>query len=195
MRRRNEELHNDPWDRDFYETGSTQPPKNHGGAIAVLLILVILLCGIATFLGVMNIRLFHMLESLRQTQTEQIVQVQQPENQDPPQQETQISTQGQDERQVRLGIRGVTVSDFDRRFYELPDGCLVMEVITESAAEKAGIRNGDVIVKMNGHNVASVEDLAGLLDAFSGGESAEVTVYRSQNNEYVAITVTLEKGE
>ena len=33
--------HNDPWDRDFYETGSTKPPKERSGLIAIILIVVI----------------------------------------------------------------------------------------------------------------------------------------------------------
>ena len=32
-----EEHSNHPYDPDFYETGSTCPPKNHGGAMALLL--------------------------------------------------------------------------------------------------------------------------------------------------------------
>lgn len=52
----------EPWDRDFYETGSTKPPKSHGGAVAVLLIAVILLCSAATALGIMNIKLYRKLQ-------------------------------------------------------------------------------------------------------------------------------------
>ena len=48
----------DPWDRDSYETGSTRPPKSHGGIIAVLLIAVIILLGVSTVMGMLNIRLF-----------------------------------------------------------------------------------------------------------------------------------------
>ena len=48
-------------ERGFYQTGSTQPPKSHQGLIAVLLILVILLCGAVTALGLVNIRLFREL--------------------------------------------------------------------------------------------------------------------------------------
>ena len=47
----------DPWERDSYETGSTRPPKNRGGLIAVLLILVIFLSGIVSALSILNIRL------------------------------------------------------------------------------------------------------------------------------------------
>ena len=50
--------YHEPWEQDTYQTGKTQPPKNHNGIIAALLVVVILLCGIITALGVLNIRLF-----------------------------------------------------------------------------------------------------------------------------------------
>ena len=48
----------EPWNQDTYRTGSTRPPKSHGGLVALLLVLVILLSGITTILGVVNVRLF-----------------------------------------------------------------------------------------------------------------------------------------
>ena len=48
----------DPWDQDYWQTGSTEPPKDRGGTMALLLILIIFLCGIITVLGVMNVILF-----------------------------------------------------------------------------------------------------------------------------------------
>lgn len=53
--------HIDPWDEGVYGTGNTHPPKSYGGIIALLLIVVILLCGIVTMLSIMNIRLFREL--------------------------------------------------------------------------------------------------------------------------------------
>ena len=50
------------WDDQYYGTGPTQPPKNRGGLIALMLILIIFLCGIVTVLGVLNIRLFQQLK-------------------------------------------------------------------------------------------------------------------------------------
>ena len=58
MNDRNDQRNMDPWDRDSYETGSTRPPKSHGGLIAVLLITIIVLFGIVTVLGLLNIRMF-----------------------------------------------------------------------------------------------------------------------------------------
>jgi len=52
----------EPWDQGLYETGPTRPPKSHRGLIAVLLVLVILLSGIISVLGLLNIRLFAQLK-------------------------------------------------------------------------------------------------------------------------------------
>ena len=56
---------NKDWDDSVYGTGPTQPPKDNGGPIAVLLILVIFLLGIVTVLGLLNVKLFR---QLRQTE-------------------------------------------------------------------------------------------------------------------------------
>ncbi len=53
----------DPWEPGLYETGRTKPPKSHGGLIAFLLVTVILLCGLVSALGLLNIRLFAELNS------------------------------------------------------------------------------------------------------------------------------------
>ena len=60
---------NDPWNQGIYRTGSTRPPKSHGGIIAVLLTLVILLTGITTILGLVNIRLFRQVNEAEAEQT------------------------------------------------------------------------------------------------------------------------------
>lgn len=58
-----ERNHNYPdWDDSAYYTGPTDPPKNRGALVAVLLIFIIFLCGIVTVLGVLNIRLFQELK-------------------------------------------------------------------------------------------------------------------------------------
>ena len=59
----------DPWNQDTYQTGSTKPPRSRGGLIAVLLVLVILLSGAVTLLGIVNIRLFRQInqDDLEQT--------------------------------------------------------------------------------------------------------------------------------
>ena len=54
---------NEPWDPSIYGTGRTQPPKNHGGLIAVLLVVVIFLGGLVSVLGLLNVKLFKELNN------------------------------------------------------------------------------------------------------------------------------------
>ena len=58
-----ENWENQNFERDSYQTGSTKPPKNRGGLVAGLLVAVILLAGVSSILGLMNIQLFRMLQA------------------------------------------------------------------------------------------------------------------------------------
>ena len=53
----------EPWEKSFYQTGSTQPPKSRQGLFAFLLVAVIFLGGIVSILSLLNIRLFQKLQS------------------------------------------------------------------------------------------------------------------------------------
>ena len=67
----NERNHYYPdWDDSVYGTGPTNPPKNRGTLVALLLILIIFLCGIVTMLSLLNIRLFQELKTDQQRQQE-----------------------------------------------------------------------------------------------------------------------------
>ena len=61
-----------PWEPGKYETGRTNPPKNHTGLIAVLLVVVIFLGGLVSFLGVLNVRLFAQLQTLLEKEEESV---------------------------------------------------------------------------------------------------------------------------
>ncbi|MBQ8236836.1 MAG: trypsin-like peptidase domain-containing protein [Oscillospiraceae bacterium] len=47
----------DPWATGVYETGRTRPPKRHTGCVAGLLVVVILLTGVVSLLGFLNVQL------------------------------------------------------------------------------------------------------------------------------------------
>ena len=48
----------DPWEQNEYTTGSTKPPKSRSGLVIVLLAVIIILGGILSALGLLNIPLF-----------------------------------------------------------------------------------------------------------------------------------------
>ncbi len=58
--------HYTDWDDSVYGTGPTQPPKSRGGLVALMLIMIIFLCGIITVLGILNVRLFQQLNTRKE---------------------------------------------------------------------------------------------------------------------------------
>src|SRR5689334_16186176 len=66
------------------------------------------------------------------------------------------------------------------RFYDLPQesGVVVVSVEASSPAQKAGLREGDVIVSFDGKPVAGVDDLHRLLTDARVGISSSLTVLR-----------------
>jgi S1-C subfamily serine protease len=66
------------------------------------------------------------------------------------------------------------------RFYNLPQetGVVVISVTEGSPAKKAGLREGDVIVALEGKAVAGVDDLHRLLTDARVGVSSSLVVLR-----------------
>ena len=58
---------NELWQDHSYSTGSTKPPKDNSKLLTVLLVAVILLGGIASVLGIMNVQLFRQVSRYEQT--------------------------------------------------------------------------------------------------------------------------------
>lgn len=68
-------------------------------------------------------------------------------------------------------------------------GLYVMSATENSGAEKAGIKRGDIIIKIDGRKVTSSLELNKIRDTHKAGETVNLTVLRG--NKELAITVTL----
>ena len=91
-----------------------------------------------------------------------------------------------------LGVNIVSVTNDVAQAYDLPMGVYVKSVVEGSAAEKAGIHAGDVIIKVDGSSVSSVEELVEALSYFEAGETIEITAKtRESGYEEQEILVTL----
>ena len=187
MKNRNEKQYNDPWERDYYGTGSTQPPKDRGGLIALLLVAVILLGGTCSALGIINLHLIR-----------QLAQQQEPMgtlNVFDPAQDYSIPTSAVENAEgmtfSRLGLEGQTVSDFDRRYYSLPQGVLVTDVEEPGAAQEGGIRSGDVIVQLNGRTTKNQQELESALAQIPAGSPIFLEFYRPQTGQTMDATIQL----
>lgn len=94
-----------------------------------------------------------------------------------------------------LGIEGESLGAARQlaEFFGVRDGVLVRQVLRNTPAEKAGLKAGDVITKVDGANVGSTREItAQLRSAARTNRTVTLTVVREKHE--TAVTVTLDQA-
>lgn len=91
--------------------------------------------------------------------------------------------------QLGVTLSSVTSSAADRYNLAVSEGAYIDSVSSGSAAEKAGIQNGDIITRFNDTTVASATDLMLAIRAVNPGDTVEVELNR--DGEAMTVQVTL----
>jgi serine protease Do len=94
----------------------------------------------------------------------------------------------------RLGIRYQELDGQLAGYFKVEKGLLVTEVDADSPAGKAGLRAGDVILKVNGRAVESSGDLRAELRKIDAGSEAGLTLQRDGRPVDVKVIVGGESG-
>jgi S1-C subfamily serine protease len=91
----------------------------------------------------------------------------------------------------RLGVRASELNDDLASYFDAEpgEGILVLEVMDESIAAKAGVKSGDVIIRVNDESVGNVEELREVLGDFEEGDTFDLTVLRKGHTETLAATM------
>lgn len=93
-----------------------------------------------------------------------------------------------------LGINGQGVSDQAVQLYNVPAGVYVTKVQSGSPADKAGLREGDIITKFDGTEVSDMSDLQERLQYYSAGETVELTIQTNKDGAYAEKTLEITLG-
>jgi len=93
-----------------------------------------------------------------------------------------------------IGIFGESLGQEEQlaEFFGVKSGILIRSVVQGSAAEKAGIKAGDVLTKIDDTVVSSPSEISSALRAAGSRRTFTVTVVR--NKKEMALTVTIEAG-
>ncbi|HEZ7988509.1 MAG: trypsin-like peptidase domain-containing protein [Ruminococcus sp.] len=91
----------------------------------------------------------------------------------------------------QIGISCVDVDELYSRYYNIPQGIWVREVEEGSAAEKAGIKVGDVIIGIEGEAVSSIKEMNEIKNKYKAGD--EITLTISRSNEDIEIKLVLQE--
>lgn len=108
-------------------------------------------------------------------------------------------------KKILYGWLGVTVqnlTDDMSKYFGMPDknGVLVANVLENGPAQKAGLKEGDIIKEFDGKAINSVKDLVGLVSKTDVGKKAKVIVIRDKKQMDLTVDVgerpeTLGEGE
>ena len=75
--------------------------------------------------------------------------------------------------------------------FDIDQGVFVYSVVSGGAGDKAGLRLGDVITKMDDTTLTSRQDLSAALKGYRAGDTATLTVYRSGS--YITTQITFDQ--
>jgi serine protease Do len=75
-----------------------------------------------------------------------------------------------------LGITGSTISKENAEKYDLPQGVYVHEVTAYGGAERAGIKQGDVITAFDGNKILTIDELVEEIAKHKVGDIVKLTV-------------------
>ncbi len=89
-----------------------------------------------------------------------------------------------------LGISCQNVSS-EAQFYGIPAGVYIAEVNEGSAAEKSGMKKGDILTKFDGLTVGSVTELKSTLQYYRSGETVDIVVARMSADGYSEETLSI----
>ena len=92
-------------------------------------------------------------------------------------------------RRPYIGVSGRDLDENTAKQHNLVQGVYVVSVEEYSAAEKAGLKSGDIIVKIDNQEIKTMNELNTIKNNHSIGDKVTLSVYR--NGDYKDISVTL----
>ncbi len=88
-----------------------------------------------------------------------------------------------------IGITGIDLNEQTAKTYNLVVGVYVRSIEEFSAAEKAGFKNGDVIIEADGKKITTMDELNEIKNSHKIGDELKIKINR--NGEEKELTITL----
>ena len=93
-----------------------------------------------------------------------------------------------------LGLSGQTITELWSQYYGVPQGFIVRNVEDGSAAAKAGIKVGDVVIGINDTTITSISEFNKIKAKYKAGDTITITLYRQGNKMNVKATLDEDKS-
>ncbi len=86
-----------------------------------------------------------------------------------------------------MGIKGQDVTPEVAKATSLPKGVYISETVAGSPLYQAGVQSGDVLVEMDGQEIASMKGFRNALESHQAGDTLHIKVMRKGREEYIEI--------
>ncbi|MCA9391729.1 trypsin-like peptidase domain-containing protein, partial [candidate division WWE3 bacterium] len=100
---------------------------------------------------------------------------------------------GVDRRKPFLGIEYVVITPEFAQNSDLPEGVLVRSVVSDSAADEAGVKINDVITAIDQTNISDSTSLASIIKGYKVNDKVKLSVWR--NGQTLELTAQLKASE
>jgi serine protease Do len=98
-------------------------------------------------------------------------------------------------RSPMLGIDAESISSQLAEYFGVKEGVLIRSVNKGSAAEKAGLKAGDVILKIDEAKVTTPREITSAIRNLKDKQTFPVTVSRNHKEMSVSVTVEADRSE
>ncbi|MEH6543778.1 MAG: DegQ family serine endoprotease [Porticoccaceae bacterium] len=112
----------------------------------------------------------------------------------------EVVDQLKDKGRVERGWLGVYIQDVDKDLAKSlglskPQGALIARVEENSPADKAGMKPGDVVIKLNGRSIVDASDLPHTVGLIKPGTTVAGTLIRNGQRREVSVKVDVRPGD
>ncbi len=97
-----------------------------------------------------------------------------------------VTPRGSTEKMNRLGLKVQDVNDEALKKLNLESGVQVVQV-GDGAARRAGIRQGDIIAKLNNQSFEDVAEFSDIVDELPAGKAVPVLIVRQGNPSFIVL--------
>ena len=94
-----------------------------------------------------------------------------------------------------LGISAIDITSSMASQYGYPQGILIRQVASGSAAEKAGLGAYDIIVSFDDESISSMSELQNTMQYYKAGETVTIKYYHPEGTQYVLKSVDVTLGK
>ncbi|MGB4563407.1 MAG: trypsin-like peptidase domain-containing protein, partial [Dethiobacteria bacterium] len=93
-----------------------------------------------------------------------------------------------------MGISGTDVDERTARYYNVPQGVLIVDLVAGGAAARAGLQKNDIITAIDGQEVTSMSALKELLKQYRAGDQITVTYFRYRDRQSRTTRLVLDES-